>query len=303
VKTITTRVFPLILCLLLYGCADGGALFFFEAPWAATMGNETRLRAACARTALVHGMIPHFTVVAPGTDPRAALDGTLKAGRFRVAVVGPLASHEWEGFVGSFPGTRFVLVGVPAPDRTLPANATFLGFDTREAFRTAGREAARSVGERPAADPARGCAVLAARDSDLSAAEVEAFRAGAAEVLDGARPAIEELGSAADKSAVRGAIQEMRGRGVEVFLLGLGSLMPAGLESLRDLGGRAVVAGWNGSDECPGQVLLSVEEDVRGGITRAVGAAARGERRVDGGVELVRGGAVPAAPAARAKEE
>jgi hypothetical protein len=300
VKTIKTLFFPLLFSLFLCGCSGGGTLFFFEKPWYSTLGEETRVRVSLARAALMHGRIPHFVTSTSSTDPRSALEKAVKAGRYGMAVVGPLLSYEWEGFVGDFPGTRFVLVGVAAPEQSLPSNATFLSFDTREAFRTAGREAARSVRERPAADPARGLVVLTARDSDLSSDEIQAFRAGAAEVLEGAMPAVEALDPSADSPIVRSTIQGMRGRGVEVFLLGLGSLAPAGLESLRDLGGCAVVADWQGSGECPEQVLFSIEEDVSGGISLAIGAAARGEPRVSGAVKCVQGGARPGAATARA---
>ena len=73
-----------------------------------------------------------------------------------------------------------------------------------------------------------------------------------------------------------------------MFLLGLGERDPVGLEALREGGGAAVVSDWQASGAFPAQVLASVEEDVPGGIARAL-ASKSAARSVAGPVKVVRG--------------
>jgi hypothetical protein len=84
-------------------------------------------------------------------------------------------------------------------------------------------------------------------------------------------------------------VDQLRRAGVETFLLGLGERNPAGLEALRGAGGAAVLADWRASGAFSAQVLLSVEEDVPGGITRALNVLRTGVTRVQGPVRLVSG--------------
>ena len=74
-----------------------------------------------------------------------------------------------------------------------------------------------------------------------------------------------------------------------MFLLGLGERDPVGLEALRDGGGAAVVSDWQASKALPAQVLASVEEDMPGGIARALAAAKSGATRAEGPVRVVWG--------------
>jgi hypothetical protein len=84
-------------------------------------------------------------------------------------------------------------------------------------------------------------------------------------------------------------VDKLRSAGAEIFLLGLGEHDPLGLEALHDSGGTAVVSDWQVSGAFPSQVLLSVEEDVPGGITRALDALRAGISLVQGPVRLVSG--------------
>ena len=80
--------------------------------------------------------------------------------------------------------------------------------------------------------------------------------------------------------------------GVQLFLLGMGALDAWGLEVLQGTGGAAIVADWAASGAFPGQVFLSVEEDIPGGIARALASPGR-LRSINGPVRLVSGRARP----------
>jgi len=227
-------------------------------------------------------------------DPVSALLSEEAVGGYSVVIVGPLLSLQWAQFVPSVPRTTFVLVDVAAPPGEAPSNAVFLTFDRTEAFRDAGRAAAQSVrGAAPTGTPVSdlGSQIggLVAERTGLTPAESEAFAAGVAEVLGGARPAVRSLPLLPDPQAVRAAIEKARSEGVAVFLLGLGERDPVGLQALHDFGGSAVVSDWQGSGPFADQVLVSVDEDVPGGIAQALTAARSGASTVAGPVRLVRG--------------
>jgi hypothetical protein len=283
----------LLFALLLSGCWNGRALYSFEQPFWSSIGGEPRLHAALAGAAASHGYFPRIDVDGAGTDPQALLAGILGSGAYSAAIVGPLLSFEWTAFVPRFPGTRFVLIDAPPPDQDPPPNAVFLTFDRTGAFRDAGRAAGESVrathGAAEASLSGSRIAMLTSDASGLAPAEVDAFTRGVAEALDGARPVSRVLAAPSDRAAVRAAVDEMRRAGAEVFLIGLGEQDPMGLEALRDNGGRAIVADWQVSGAFRAQVMLSVEEDVAGGITRALDALRTNVARVQGPVKLVSG--------------
>jgi hypothetical protein len=81
----------------------------------------------------------------------------------------------------------------------------------------------------------------------------------------------------------------------------MGSLDSWALEVMKDAGGCAVVADWASSGAFPGQVFVSVEEDVPAGIAQALTHAAPGIRTVDGPVRVVAGKARPVPAAARSR--
>jgi len=279
--------------VLLGGCWNGRALYSFERPYLSSLGDETGLRVSLVRAALSNGYLPGFDTDL-GAEPVAGLLRSTAAGGYSIVVVGPLLSFQWSQFVPNVPGSVFVLVDVHAPMGEVPKNAIFLTFDREPAFREAGRAAGESVrasaraGTPPSALGAR-IGVLAAEHSGLAPAEAEAFALGVADALDGARPGDRMLAASPDPEAIRASVSQMRDSGVAVFLLGLGERDPVGLEALRDGGGAAVVSDWQASGAFPAQVLASVEEDVPGGIARALAASKSGTRRVAGLVKVVRG--------------
>ena len=285
--------FALLCALALTGCGNGRVLFSFEQPFWSSIGGGRSLQAALAGAAAVHGYFPRVDVGPVGADALSALVGNLTAGGYAAAVVGPLLSFQWSTFVARFPGTRFVLIDAPAPAQDLPSNAVYLDFDRTGAFHDAGRAAGESVrgrfGSADVSQLGQRIAVLTSNDSGLAAEEVEAFTRGVAEVLDGGKPVSRTLASPLDRAATRAAVDEMRRAGAEIFLLGLGENDPLGLEALRDAGGAAVLADWQVSGVFPAQVLVSVEEDVPGGITRALDALHAGVSLVQGPVRLVSG--------------
>jgi hypothetical protein len=279
--------------VLLGGCWNGRALYSFERPFLSSLGDETGLRVSLIRAALSNGYLPRFDT-GDAVEPVAGLLRSTAAGGYAVAIVGPLLSFQWSEFVPAVPGTEFVLIGVPAPQGDAPKNAVFLTFDRVPAFREAGRAAGESVRVSAASGAPLSLlgarvGVIAAERSGLAPSEADAFALGVADALNGAQPVSRTLAATPEPDAIRAAVSQMRGEGVEVFLLGLGERDPVGLEALRDSGGVAVVSDWEASGALPAQVLASVEEDVPGGIAQALAAAKSGARRAEGPVRVVRG--------------
>jgi hypothetical protein len=288
------------------GCWNGRLLFSLEQPYWASLGDDLPQRLALARVTLPGGYLPRFTVTDAQGDPGARLANDVASGRFSVVMVGPLLSLEWRGFAPRFPGTRLILVGAPS-SADAPSNVTFLLYDRGAAFRAAGFAAGASVrdeapGAAPAAPGSR-IALFLSSSSELAAAETEAFSSGVAEALGGPRPTLFSIDTSAEKAAVTAAVQQIRRHGAEIILLGVGSLAPWALEAMKSAGGCAVVAGWEASGAFPEQVFLSVEEDLPGGIARALAAAASGAREATGPVRTVAGKARPLSAEAKAGGE
>jgi hypothetical protein len=308
VKKLFLLICSVVMALLLSGCWNGRALFMFEQPsWDAVDGG-LRLRATLSLHALERGYLPRVRLVSAPAEPVSRLVTELSARHFSAAVVGPLLADEWRSFAPHFPRTRFLLVGGAIPDAEQPGNVTVLSFDRRDAFHTAGRAAAYALrgqfGDAAAGTLGKRIGVLAAEGGDLSAEEIDAFADGAAESLDGAEPVVKRMSASADRGAMVTTLKRMRLEGVEIILLGLGGLDPAGLETLKETGGSAVVADWVLSSASPRQVFLSVEVDIPRGIDRGLAAARSAARSVPCPVRIVAGlaRAVPAAVRDRVEE-
>lgn len=278
-------------------------MFSFEQPYWTSLGADLQMRGALAWVSVRHGYLPRIFVRGPQENPAAHLAQDVSTGPFRTVVVGPLLSYEWKGYVTQSPRTRFILIGEEGADE-LPPNAVALVFDRARAFNAAGFAAGESVHEGARGDVSAELgtrvAILLTPTSALTAEEMEGFASGVAEALEGARPTVRVL-EGADKAAVKAAIEQMRAQGVEMFLLDMGSLNPWCLEVLRDAGGCAVVSDWASSGAFPAQVFLSVEEDIPGGIARALSPAGLGTHAVSGPMRIVEGKArrVPTAAKSR----
>jgi hypothetical protein len=279
--------------LFLSGCWNGRLLLAFERPWWASRDGGPRLALSLGLAGVTRGYLPRLAVSAPTEHPAERLAAEVASGRYRAVVVGPLLSFDWRQYAPQNARTRFILLGdTPAAD--LPPNAVTLQFDRREAFRAAGAAAAAVIRDAtgPGGSPNARIAVLLSPSPVLDPAEVDAFSEGAARALDGSRPVVRTLTDRIDRAMVKTTVEEMRKEGVAVFLLGMGSFDAWALEVLMTAGGSAVVGDWMPTDAFPRQVLLSVEEDIPGGISRALGS--RGEGRVvRGPVRLVSGRARP----------
>ena len=295
--------------LLLSGCWNGRVLYSFEQPFWATIGSE-RLRFSLDTAALRRGYFPDVDLTPSDTDPHERLSAMLSRHAYALAIIGPLLSFESSTYADRFPGTRFVLIDVPRQGKSLPPNVVTLAFDRTTTFREAGAAAAAAL---KAARPAAGLnapmapltvGTLSSMDSDLTPEEISAFDAGAVGADPETAPVDKVLVAPFDKPAVGAAVMQMRKQGVEVFLLGLGSLNPSALDALRTGGGSAVLADGAASGAFPQQVLLSVENDVTRGIVLALEAPRTGVKEIRGPVRLVAGKArQPALPAGMLQSE
>ncbi len=279
---------------LLCGCWNGRVLFSFEQPYWSTVGS-TRMRATLEAAALVRGYVPRFDLAPSDVDPHERLSAMLSRHAYALAVVGPLLSFESGAFADRFPGTRFVLVDVQGQVKGLPPNVVTLSFDRTRSFREAGAASAAALkGETPKvrADgtiQAPLVGTISSADSDLTPEEIAAFDAGAVAADPEMTPIDKALVSPVDKAAIAASVTQMRTQGVEVFLLGLGSLNPSALDALRTLGGSAVIGDWQTGGAYAAQVLLSVEDDVAAGLVRALEARGPDGKDVRGPVRLVAG--------------
>jgi basic membrane lipoprotein Med (substrate-binding protein (PBP1-ABC) superfamily) len=304
VKRSITIVLAALCVLLLSGCWNGRILFSFEQPFWSSLGEDLPLRLALARDSLRQGYLPRFIVAGPRENPAVHLARDVSAAGYSTVVVGPLLSYEWRGYVTQSPRARFILIG-GGPFGDLPGNALALVYDRAKAFQAAGYAAGLS--ERESA-PGVVSSVLGARigvllsaSPSLSTEETEGFASGVAEALEGGHPTLRVLPDGSERGTVKTAVEQMRGQGAEIFLLGMGSLNPWCLEVMKDAGGCAVVADWAVSGAFPEQVFLSVEDDILGGIAHALAPAASGLHAVSGPTRIVSGRALPVPEGAKSR--
>jgi hypothetical protein len=296
VKWPAALILTVLSSLFLAGCWNGRVLLAFERPFWTSLDGGPRVALALGLSSAGQGYFPRLIVSGQAEHPSERLAAEAAAGRYSAVVVGPLLSFDWRTYAPQNARTRFILLGgISVTD--LPPNTVSLRFDRRNAFRAAGAAAGMAVKDGAAAGPGAGAAgariaVLLSPSPVLEPIEVDAFSEGVARVLDGSRPLVRMVTERVDKPTVKTVIEEMHKEGVEIFLLGMGALDAWALEVLKGTGGSAVVGDWSSSGAFPRQVFLSVEEDLAGGIGRALGSR-REAREVMGPVRLVGGRARP----------
>jgi basic membrane lipoprotein Med (substrate-binding protein (PBP1-ABC) superfamily) len=250
--------------LLLGGCARPPALVFLEpAFWDASGGGEG-MGKAVHREASAKGFRTRVLVAQTKGNPSEQLAKILSADRIPTVVLGPLLSFEGTRLANAFPETRFILVGGPSGEDAAP-NTVQLLFDRRDAFRRAGSAAALSAADASAGAVGK-VGLLRMIPAGAGDPDGDAFREAVEKVSGTDSVTVRELPETADRPQARRAVEEMRAVGVELFLLRAGSMAPFLLETLRDLGGAAIVEDWQSSRYMPRQVFLSVEEDLPAGI-------------------------------------
>ncbi|MGA2614283.1 MAG: hypothetical protein ABSG38_12650 [Spirochaetia bacterium] len=281
--------------LLLSGCWNGRLLVAMEEPYWMSEGGNSHLRWPLARASFTHGYLPRFVVIGAQEDAEARLRRELTVRHYRAVVVGPLLSVEPQTYESVSPATRFLLVENPIA--VSQSNEVRLVFDRTPSFRTAGYAAGLAV-----RDEADGAAInaLASRIGILLSAhppgtqdEITAFSGGVAQALDGGKPFARSLTDPLDQNTVRSAIEQMRRDGVEIFLLFTGAADSWALEDMKNSGGSAIVSDWAPSGAFPGQVFLSIETELDGGVARFLGGKGSGEGMVSGPVRIVAGQARP----------
>jgi hypothetical protein len=308
VKPLIAPLCAFVFLSMLSGCWNGRVLISFERPYWASLGDDARTRLAIARESLPRGYLPRFDLGASQGTPMERLTREIGRTTYAAVVIGPMLSLEWQAYAATFPGTRFILIGVSTAAQ-LPPNALAIRYDRTRAFAAAGFAAGASVREAAGATLAP---TLASRvgviraGAALSEEEVRAFSDGVGEALNGGTPAVREVAPPVEKQVLKSVLEQMRGEGVEVFLLGAGSMDAWCLEVLRSTGGCAVVADWSASGAFPRQVFLSIEEDVPGGIGRALAEPAAvepaaGSKAVSGPVRILTGTARRIPPGAQAR--
>ena len=268
-------------------------------PYAFTLGERGAFEKELSRAASAHGLRLHL-IVAPVST---ALKNSLKAElpRSAVAVIDPLFSREAESLAAGYPEVDFVLLRGANPEEAA-GNVRYLSFDRTAAFQTAGYAAERSLenmetsgAEERAGGSESRIGVLLMRSRAVGDPAVPAFIRGCLDA-GGAAPIVKELDAPLDKAGVTLAVEELRRKGIEIFFPRLGELNGACLTALKTSGGCAVTEDWEGTGALAGQVFLSVEEDLIGGIDACLAAPRDQGARIYGPVRVVCGKARPVPP-------
>ncbi len=289
----------LLFLIVLAGCTPRGMIVLVSEPYAFTLGERGAFQKELSRIASAHGLRPRL-IVAPVT---AALKDALEPElpRSAVAVIDPLFKSEARRLAAGYPKVDFVLLGgADAVDDA--GNVRYLSFDRTAAFQTAGNAAERSIenGESSGADAEAGgskprIGVILMRSRAVGDPAVSAFIRGCLDA-GGAAPIVKELDEPLDKAGVTLAVEELRRQGIEIFFPRIGEQNGACLAALKASGGCVVTEDWEGTGASAGQVFLSVEEDLIGGIDACLSAPRDQSAMVYGPVRVVCGKARPVPP-------
>jgi basic membrane lipoprotein Med (substrate-binding protein (PBP1-ABC) superfamily) len=259
-----------------------------RSSWAA-LGDEQVVRAQLASVAARHSLRLHLVLTGFTEPGRDRLERELSRAGTAAAVIGPFFSGEAISLAAAHPAVTFCLLG-PDTDATSPPNVGRLLFDRTEALATAGYAAAISL---RAGGKGKAGILLSGRHTPGGDEEVGAFLRGLADA--GAQPPlVRELAEPVDRTAAVRAVAEMARDGVAIFFPRLGWQNLACLEALKNTGGCAVTEDWQASGVFAGQVFLSVEDDIIGGVDASLSAGS--SREIRGGVRIVCGKARPVPP-------
>ena len=295
VKMTLPSILLMALILLCTGCMHGRLLVCVEQPFWATLGEDLPTRVAIAKEALLKGFVPEFRLIAPQENPLEALKTALSARRFAAVIVGPLLSFQAGAVAVQHPSVDFILLEA-APLEDALANTIQLVFDRSDAFRATGRIAGLSLRQAARSSSAEQAASLASRIGILMPASrragdrgIDAFQSGLAESLGEGLPLVVRIDDPIDQEKVKKAVSEMRSQGVEIVFSRLSGFDPYCLVALKESGGSAIVSDWEASQAFPGQVFLSVEDDILAGMALCLDAIGGTAAVVRGPVRIVCG--------------
>lgn len=284
-------VLPLVFVFALASCSGPRLLVYFSEPyWSAVASPQfSEEMSAVARRHNLEMRVANPQIT-EGVE--ADLNGELAKGNVRVVVVDPFLSPNVGDVAAGHDSILFILLGQTAqPAR----NVAVLQFDRLDAFRVEGEAVAallrdESTGSVTAAAPLK-VAVLVPAPATPTDPAVAAFTAGLSESDKKDKPFVKEIQRPVDRATVVAATQDLRSRGYEVLFPRLGELNGACLETLAASGGFVVTEDWQASRAYPAQVLMSVEEDIAGGVDACLTAGQKQGQVVSGPVRVVAGGA------------
>jgi hypothetical protein len=291
--------------LAVVSCSATPSLLVLLDPYSGALLESRGFGADVIRRGLDGRFRVQVLVLDPAKSPLPAAERLLAGRRSGWVYLSPLLLLDAHALASGFPAMRIVQEGTePGPE----PNLVQLAFQREEAFRRAGRAAARMLtqqdlrpilpeGQAGAAPPK--AAVVLAQPPTQARRQAEAFRAGFSEVADSSLLLEQDLGTLSDTARARRILDSLREQGACIFLLQTYGLTGFCLEYLRSQGGLAVLEEAVGA-AYEDQVVLSLQED----FVSALGLLGRSPEQtvVPGPVRLVWGKPVLAlAPEAREK--
>jgi hypothetical protein len=207
-------------------------------------------------------------VLDPVKSPLTAAERLLAGSRSGWVYLSPLLPLDSHALASSFPAARIVQEGVgPGPE----PNLVQMVFEREEAFRRAGRAAARILALQalqPILAAGLGgaaslkAAVVLAQPPMQARRQAQAFRDGFSEAADRSLLLEQDLGSLSDTARARRILESLREQGACIFLLQTYGLTGFCLEYLRSQGGLAVLEEPAAGAAYEEQVVLSLQEDL-----------------------------------------
>ena len=249
------------------GAPRESSLVLWESfSWSAFNGSAGRLERQLREAGARHRIEVDLLVLGPRREPREALRERLTRGRYDGVVLGPLAALEAAAFATEFPAVHFTALSLldEPPAGTPRSNTTTVYLDRSPAYLEAGRRLAADHG-------VTRVGVLAAVTSPR--APLEAFGNGL--MAERADTEVREtvISPLHDRVQIRRAVEDFADAGVQAVLLSLGAQNSYALEVCEDEGLQVVAPNWGWSRPRPGSVLLSIDDDLVGGLEAAWSAS------------------------------
>ncbi len=230
-------------------------------------------RRGIAKIARRHGFRLDLEIINLDKLNEATLIEHIESTRPRAVFLSPLVADDPSNLAALFPGIVFISEGVaPAP---LPGNFVVIEYLREDAFYQTGLALAALIDEPGLAkmlnqeNPLK-VGFLADTGNNRTKQEAEAFRNGFTAKADHERLLYREVRNLTDRVRARRVLEQLKEENVAVLILKVYTLNSFCLDFLEKEGGFAVVEDWWNQDSYQEVILLSLQEDFREGLSRAL---------------------------------
>jgi hypothetical protein len=264
-------------CLFLASCSYEATTLIADPYWWTIQTVERDLRNELARAARDMGYRLKVVVLEPDAEGRVSMGQIPLDAAARVLILSPLLGVSQTSLVAEHPDRRFILLD--ASEDEYPANAVPVTYDRSEAYREAGREAARLAQEARKTGIRVPATAVAYVGSVERQNELEDFMNAFSDQASAGLLHVCRIYDPNDRERVRACLREADVRAATVYLASAAAQNGFLLEELRGRDVRVIAENHALAPAFPETVAYSVEIDAVAAVQAGLGglSASNGE--------------------------